>query len=321
MAHGQVRWTLIQSKGTDPLALIGRAEQVDEVKAISSTYACQNCCGDFFQETYISPSSVQIQVGESATLHAFELHADCYGFIYPIEQTASWNSSNPSVASVSSGQVTSIGAGQTTITATWNSYTSMPTQCSPGGGFLPGPIGGCCGSASFFRSASAIVSGVGGCAVPVMFRQVGNATNSSGNMVINYVWGSSTGRVSDLSNVTIGERVDYPGVNCSNFKYCWPSPPWASSAVTDQPTIINVAGNLGGLNDTHESRAFRTPYRAASFTANQIYRYKTPCANGGNWVTIKGPLDIVRSISQKTDGRWKYTITKDGNTISIDPLP
>lgn len=146
------------SEGTDPLALIGRAEQKDEVKAISSTYACQNCCGDFFEGSYISPSSVELQVGGTATLHAFELHGDCYGYTYPMEQTGSWSSSNPSVASVSGGQVTCIGAGQTTITATWTSYTSVPTQCG-GSGFNPGPIGGCCGGATFFRSASATVTG------------------------------------------------------------------------------------------------------------------------------------------------------------------
>jgi hypothetical protein len=165
VSRGQVRWTLIQSKGTDPLALIGRAEQVDEVKAVSSTYACQNCCGDFFTESYISPSPVQLQVGQSATLRAFEVRAECYGGTYPVEQTATWTSSNPSVATVpggpaSSTQVTSIGAGQTTITATWSSYSSVPTQCGPGGGFLPGPIGGCCGpgGSPFFRSASATVA-------------------------------------------------------------------------------------------------------------------------------------------------------------------
>jgi Big-like domain-containing protein len=157
VAHGQVRWTLIQSKGTDPLALIGRAEQVDEVKAISSTYACQNCCGDFFTGVEIIPFSAQIQVGQSVTMRAFEIRNDCYGYSYPVEQTASWNSSNPSVATVSGGQVTSTGAGQATITATWNSYSSIPTQCG-GSGVLPGPIGGCCGAASFFRSASANVT-------------------------------------------------------------------------------------------------------------------------------------------------------------------
>ena len=215
VAHGQVRWTLIENKGTDPLALIGRAEQVDEVKAISSTYACQNCCGDFFQESYISPSSVEIQVGGTATLHAFELHSDCYGYTYPVEQTGSWSSSNPSVASVSGGQVTSIGAGQTTITATWNSYTSVPSQCS---GFNPGPIGGCCGSAAFFRSASATVRVVGVApsvsisgpnAVPlgtdvntIQLTASGNTTGGT------YAWSTTSSRVTltNTSSATVTVR-------------------------------------------------------------------------------------------------------------------
>src|SRR6185295_6761459 len=139
VGHGQVRWTLLQSEGTDPLALIGRAEQVDEVKAISSTYACQNCCGDFFQESYVTPSSVTGSTGDSVTMSAFEVHSDCYGFSYPMEQSASWSSSDAAAATVSGGLVTLIDAGQTTITATWISYTSVPSQCS-GSGFNPGPI-------------------------------------------------------------------------------------------------------------------------------------------------------------------------------------
>jgi len=157
VGHGQVRWTLIQSEGTDPLALIGRAEQVDEVKGISSTYACQNCCGDFFQESYVTPSSVTGTAGDSVTMSAFELHSDCYGYTYPMEQSASWSSSDAAAATVSGGLVTLIDAGQTTITATWISYTSVPSQCG-GSGFNPGPIGGCCSAASFFRSASGTVA-------------------------------------------------------------------------------------------------------------------------------------------------------------------
>ncbi|MGH9914027.1 MAG: hypothetical protein ACRD63_01920 [Pyrinomonadaceae bacterium] len=159
------------------------------------------------------------------------------------------------------------------------------------------------------------------CAVPTNFRQVGNAINSNGNMIINYAWDSSTGKLTDLSNVTIGERVDYPAVNCGNFKFCWPSPPWALSALAAQPSIIDGSGAFGSFHDTHDANEFLKPYRAASFTAKQIYRYQTSCANGGNPVTLRGPMDIVRSVSQKPDGQWKYQITKDGNTISIDPLP
>lgn len=157
--RGQVRWTIIQSEGTHLLALIGRAEHADEARAISSTYACQNCCGDFVQDSFISPSGVEMQVGQSVNLRAFELRSDCYGFAYPVEQSASWNSSNSSVVSVSDGQVTPMSGGQSTINASWNSFSSVPTQCSPGSGFGPGPIGPepCCGSAAVFRSASATV--------------------------------------------------------------------------------------------------------------------------------------------------------------------
>jgi hypothetical protein len=51
ISNGQLQWTL-RRKDTLPdddakgnLALIGRSEQVDFVKNVSSSYACQNCCG------------------------------------------------------------------------------------------------------------------------------------------------------------------------------------------------------------------------------------------------------------------------------------
>ncbi len=157
IAHGQVRWTIIQSEGTDLLALIGRSEQVDEVKAISSTYACQNCCGDFPQSVFISPSQVDMQVGQSITMSAFEQRVDCYGFAYLVPVSASWSSNNSSVTTVSGGQVTPQRAGQATITASWNSFNSIPTQCGPGFGPPPIEPTSCCGSRSSFRNASAAV--------------------------------------------------------------------------------------------------------------------------------------------------------------------
>ncbi len=160
VSHGQVRWTIIQSEGTDLLALIGRSEQVDEAKAMSSTYACQNCCGDFAEDVFITPSQVEMQVGQSVLLSAFELRSDCYGFTYPVQQSASWSSNNSSVATVSGGQVTPVAGGETTIKASWNSFSSVATQCSPGSGILgpPDPIGtSCCRSVTNFRSANAQV--------------------------------------------------------------------------------------------------------------------------------------------------------------------
>lgn len=98
--RGQARWTMILDEGTDLLAMIGRSELVNEGGGISSTYACQNCCGDNAEWDFISPSQTQLQVGQSVTLQAFEERTDCYGFPYTVQRSASWSSDNQSVATV-----------------------------------------------------------------------------------------------------------------------------------------------------------------------------------------------------------------------------
>jgi hypothetical protein len=159
--RGQFRWTIIQQEGKELLAMIGRAEQVYEGRAMSSTYACQSCCGDFALDSSVSPILVEMQVGQSIQLEVVEERSDCNGFLYSLEQPASWNSSNGTVASVSDGRVTPLKAGQTTIRASWASSSSVSTYCEAGPGFGPGPgpIGPvpCCGSNTVPRSASAII--------------------------------------------------------------------------------------------------------------------------------------------------------------------
>lgn len=161
--RGQARWTMILDEGTDLLAMIGRSELVNEGSGISSTYACQNCCGDNAEGGFISPSQTQLQVGQSVTLQAFEERTDCYGFPYTVQRSASWSSDNQSVATVtkvsSGGRVTSVGPGQTTIRANWQSQDTEPMQCGgPYGGIpnLPEPIP-CCTIWGHFGSASAPV--------------------------------------------------------------------------------------------------------------------------------------------------------------------
>jgi hypothetical protein len=166
------------------------------------------------------------------------------------------------------------------------------------------------------------------CAVPTNFRETSAGSNAStGDLYINYAWDSSTGadpaRLADLRIVTSGERVDYPTTNCTvngQNEYCWPSPPWAAGGAPN-PSTPSFIATSGVGNEIHSALGFLKPYQAATFTATQVYRYMTPCANGGNWVILSGPLNIVRTVSQNQDGTWKYNITKGLHSVTLSPLP
>jgi len=49
---GQVNWSM---RGAQNQVLIGRSEQVDLAKGVSSNYACQNCCPDSFDSGWVDP--------------------------------------------------------------------------------------------------------------------------------------------------------------------------------------------------------------------------------------------------------------------------
>ena len=144
-------------------------------------------------------------------------------------------------------------------------------------------------------------------AYPVNFRQTVSRDPGQGNLYFEYRWDSSTGRLADLTNCTVGEYVSYPA---TPFPAPFPvlSPP--------NPTIRNHPATLGAISDTHSTpRTFRTPYFATTFTAVQTYRYICSNVNGGQPVTLMGPLNIVRSVIP--DGnRFKFRIEKSGNSSS-----
>lgn len=156
------------------------------------------------------------------------------------------------------------------------------------------------------------------CAVPTNFHQVGQGSDSgNGTLHFDYAWASTTGRLSDLSQCTVGEKVDY---NSSDIPF--PSPPFKANISPPNPTVLNVTGDLGSGQDDHSTPGpFVKPYVSKTVTATQIYRYSCPCHNSGNWETLVGPLSIVRSVSQNQDASWKFTITKSGSSATINPLP
>lgn len=165
------------------------------------------------------------------------------------------------------------------------------------------------------------------CAVPVNFRQtlvLALGTGIGVHLEWEYRWDSSTGNLNHLAACEVGEFVDYPGVGP---RYFYPSPPFPTNPANGllDPTEINVAGSdgiIGDINWVPGIGNFRTPYSSSSVTSTQNWRYRCPCANGGAWVNVFGPLSINRSVSQNANGTWKYTITKPiGGSASYNPLP
>jgi hypothetical protein len=178
---------------------------------------------------------------------------------------------------------------------------------------VPGPH---CGEQTLRASRPTTVV----CAVPTNFHQTAASDAGGGTLHFDYAWDSSTGRLSDLGQCRVGEKVDY---NAADLPF--PSPPFPSGLNPPNPTTTpDYAGNLGTFpfGDNHSTPGtFVKPYSAATVTATQIYRYHCPCHNSDAWTTLLGPHNIVRSVSQSTGTNWKFTITKTGSSATIDPLP
>ncbi|HKP51306.1 MAG TPA: DUF4157 domain-containing protein [Chloroflexia bacterium] len=168
----------------------------------------------------------------------------------------------------------------------------------------------------YFGAEEPVVPEDDPCAVPVNFRQTVAKDKGNGVLYFEYAWDSSTGNLKDLKSCRVGEIVTYPGKD----PFVWPKPPW--DGATPNPTIIWPSpGSDGGIGDEHTSKPFVKPYKEAGFTATQYYRYECPCDNNGKPVNLMGPISIVRAVIKKSDGKFKYVITKSGKSASIDPLP
>ena len=130
---GQVRWSV---RGPEDLVLTGRAAQVDVAKGVSSTYACQNCCGDSFDHGSCLPSIIIGVPGDTSQFAAQEYDHNCYGTVGPpfYVSPSEWSSDNNAVTTVnSSGLATAQGDGNTNIVARWTAYvrhlTGYPAYC------------------------------------------------------------------------------------------------------------------------------------------------------------------------------------------------
>ena len=124
-SHGKIVWSV---RGRDPLALLGRSEQVDLAKGISSSYACFMCCPNSFRMSWIEPVSLTLPVGNFATTRGVERDQTCYGSMTPSYFYGdTWSVGNSSVSSVDglgdSADVTGVDSGSDTLTAHWEVHS------------------------------------------------------------------------------------------------------------------------------------------------------------------------------------------------------
>lgn len=154
------------------------------------------------------------------------------------------------------------------------------------------------------------------CPVPVNFRETSRSV-SGDSLKFVYKWDSSTGNLNDLdrADCKIGEQVVYP-TDPNNLSFPWPAP---FSGSTPNPTVVLGPASAGVFTDTHEHLPIVHPYSTVTFTAQQRYIYTCACKPGAN--ILAGIWVIVRTISTRQDGKFVYTITKNGLSASDNPLP
>ena len=127
--RGKIVWSV---RGADSLALLGRSEQVDLVKGISSSYACHMCCPNSVRNTWIDPISLDIFTGDVTSFRGVERDNTCYGGLTPPYYIGDlWTTDNPNVADVSGigsgADVTALNSGTATVTAQGAVYSYTST--------------------------------------------------------------------------------------------------------------------------------------------------------------------------------------------------
>jgi hypothetical protein len=123
--RGKIVWSV---RGADPLALLGRSEQVDLAKGTSSSYACFMCCPNSFRRAWITPLSLDMFVGEFRSAQGKEQDSTCYGGLTPAYSIGdTWTVDNSNVAGVdglgSDADVTAITTGTANVIGHWEVYS------------------------------------------------------------------------------------------------------------------------------------------------------------------------------------------------------
>lgn len=337
ISSGQLQWTLLR-KDSFPdedaranLSLLGRSEQVDIANGIATNYSCQNCCVGDHVGGYVSPSTLEIEYGQSASFQAYEMAETCYGFPYVYPTGASWTSSNAGMGQVSGGSITPQAAGQTNISASWQTQNSFVEPCPPGGGgpmFSFNAIAAICSSSrlggprideeQFTETAPSnalLIPECGECQTHMFTTSPPAATLT----VKPKVRITSPSSVNDgQSNITFSASVEGGTPTSYQWTAEWPSGAGNSPGVTfGSPTAGSTSAN---------AHWFASPNNACSASRNSTYKVKVTVTVSGQSAdnekdyTVKVPWDPAGVTTatptitggpvigfDRTSGVWRVT--------------
>jgi hypothetical protein len=121
-----------------------------------------------------------------------------------------------------------------------------------------------------------------------------------------WVWGSNTGKLEDLVNLTVGEDLQYPGPN----PYHPPDPPFGGTFYSGSDDGVVWAATEGYLEDPHTMGTIRNPPgRADTYTVQQTYIRNSPYDNPAS---LAGPIAIERTVQHVTS-HWSYICDCSGS--------
>lgn len=308
---GQFKWA-VRGDTQGKQVLIGRAEMVSENQHVSTSYSCNDPCPPYYAGSIDPFSPPIVLVDSTGNSAAWETAYYDSGYsIGPYGVEASWTVDN------AVGTINPEDGHSTSMTGTEEGSATLD-------GFIatqPDYVydGRDCYYLGTYEEGDQTPAGVD-CVEPTNFRQT-SVTITSGRLNFRYDWDSSTGtgpgNLANLSKCQVGEKVDYTATDLP-----FASPPFPSGINPDNPTITAGSATGGFLEDTHATPGdFVKPYQTKTITASQEYRYRCTCKQNNAWIPLLEGLTIVRSVTQNTNGSWKFTITKSGETATIDPLP
>jgi len=149
---------------------------------------------------------------------------------------------------------------------------------------------------------------------PVNFHQVGPATRPhEGWLHFKYEWESSTGIMNDLSSCYIQEVVTQQGGN----PYPLPWPFYWYDPIANPFYGPTYNADVNTIEDDNRPYNIGKPFSSVTVASTQRFRYRC-----GTHAFVNFPVvyTIVRTIRPNSNGGWKYTIAKAGESAEINPL-